>query len=84
MIRLREGEMTELKLEDLSRLSVKNGDIVVVRLPVEPSAENVDRVRDAVKKILSRQGFHGVEVLVTGPGVEISVLSNDVGEKSAA
>ncbi len=68
-------EMSEVKLEDLKRLPVRDGDVVVFKMPFEPSEEHCIRTRNMVRSLMKRQGLENIDVLILGPGTEVSVLS---------
>ncbi|WP_269582020.1 hypothetical protein [Roseibium sp. Sym1] len=62
-------------MDDVKRLPVKNGDIVLIRLPYEPTTEAVSKINNEIRKPLHSQGFPGVDVIVVGPDVEVSVIT---------
>lgn len=68
-------EMPEVKLEHLKRLPVRDGDVVVFKMPFEPSEEHCIRIRNMVRSLMSKQGLKNIEVITLGPDVEVSVLS---------
>lgn len=69
--------MSELKLEDLSRLSVKPGDIVVVRGDRLMPQEAAERIRDQISGVIARSGVPNVQVIVLANDIELSVFTPD-------
>jgi hypothetical protein len=64
------GVTEPLQLEDIKRLALQPGDVLVVRLPVIPSPEMVDSVRLQLEAALP-----GHKVFVLAPGIDLEVIS---------
>jgi hypothetical protein len=61
-----------IELEDVRRLHLDPGDVLVVRLPHRPSPEEAWHLRERLADV-----FPGRKALILGPGADIEVLSDD-------
>jgi hypothetical protein len=64
----------EIKLSDVERLVVKDGDILVFRHPRTLSCEAMGRIREYVGEKLRGRGID-VEVFILEEGMDVGVIS---------
>lgn len=64
----------KLHVEAVSKLSLKPGDVLVVRMPESARDQECLEARDLFRTVLRGSGFDN-QVIVHGPGMKLRVMS---------
>lgn len=59
--------MTEIQIEDVKRLDVKAGDVLLVTVPQHTTHEQAERIKNLFETTLP------VKAIVTGPDIKVEV-----------
>ncbi len=73
-------ENASIFLDEVSKLNIKNGDILVFKHPGIISCEAEKRITTKLKIILEKGGFKNIEVIVLTNGADIGVLTKEESE----
>ena len=61
---------------EIAKLTLKPGDVLVIRTPVTPTKIQATHIKDWLRELLSRAGHPNTEVLVIGNAVELEILEH--------
>jgi hypothetical protein len=74
-----ESDMVDEKIElDVEKLQLKNGDILVCKVPELTSVHELEHCREGLNRLLERMGLNKVQVIVSVQGMDLEVLKQHV------
>ena len=63
-------------IKEMNKLSLEKGDILVVKLPIETTVEEYDRIKNSLKHYLPKD----VQVMIVSDNVDIGIIKNRTGK----
>ncbi len=61
---------------EIAKLTLKPGDVLVIRVPVWVKGPHEKRINDGMKELLAKAGHPDTQVLVLGPDVNLEILEH--------
>lgn len=61
---------------EIAKLTLKLGDVLVIRLKEWVKSHQEERINDAMKELLAKAGHPDTQVMVLGPDINLEILEH--------
>jgi hypothetical protein len=74
-----EDQKCDCRISEINRMTLRPGDIVVIRVSNIPTLDQVERVKAHFRSILDQCGHDKSGLIILGPDTSIEVIGPDAG-----